>query len=334
LTRAQGFGLKIKLICTICSSTLTLFLDHFKCPKGHTFPIINEIARFTNSNNYAKSFGIQWKHFSKTQLDSYTKTDYSYQRLERICGPIDKFNNQLVLEVGCGAGRFSEILLKHGAKLFAIDISNAVEANNENNKSISKNYFIAQSDVATMPFASNSFNSIICLGMIQHTANPLETLQSLNKHLKPGGKIFVDFYSDIYPSTFSRKFLRVFLRMVHSRFKLAFVKGIVFLMWPIHQIFHVFIDSEIFVRSRFIQLSYYTLLRLSPVVDHKIAYGELTPSMLKQWSILDTHDTLTDRYKHLISYNSAQVLLRSAGFAQIKVNLGGNGLEVSAVKPK
>ena len=334
MTRAQEFGPRIKLICTVCFKTLILFSGAYKCSNGHTFLVINDIARFNSFDNYALNFGIQWKHFSKTQLDSHTKTSYSHQRLQRICGPIDQFQNKLVLEVGCGAGRFSEILLKHGAKLFAIDLSNAVEANNENCKSISKNYFIAQADVVGMPFAPNSFDSIICLGMIQHTPNPLETLQSLNKHLKPGGTIFVDFYSDKYPSTLSRKFLRSFLRIVPSRYKLALVKGIVFLIWPIHQIFHAFIDPEIFTSNRFIRALYYTLLKLSPAVDHKIAYGELTSSILKQWSILDTHDTLTDRYKHLNSKRSAQALLRSAGFTQVKVNLGGNGLESRAVKPR
>lgn len=170
--------------------------------------------------------------------------------------------------------------------------------------------------------------------MIKHTPNPLETLQSLNKHLKPGGAIFVDFYSDKYPYTSSRKFLRSFLRIVHSRCELALVKGIVFLLWPIHQIFHAFIDSQIFTSNRFVRTSYYTLLRLSPAVDHKIAYGELTSSILKQWSIVDTHDTLTDRYKHLNSKRSAQALLRSAGFTQVKMNSGGNGLESRGVKPR
>jgi 16S rRNA A1518/A1519 N6-dimethyltransferase RsmA/KsgA/DIM1 with predicted DNA glycosylase/AP lyase activity len=42
---------------------------------------------------------------------------------------------EIVLEVGSGAGRFTEIILKTGATLFSCDYSDAVEANFENNGS-------------------------------------------------------------------------------------------------------------------------------------------------------------------------------------------------------
>ena len=58
--------------------------NHYISDNGDEFPIINNIPRFIDSSNYAKSFGLQWKKFSKTQLDSYTKTNISKKRLERL----------------------------------------------------------------------------------------------------------------------------------------------------------------------------------------------------------------------------------------------------------
>ena len=39
-----------------------------------------------------------------------------------------------ICEVGCGAGRFTEIMLEAGAEIVSIDLSDAVEANYQTNK--------------------------------------------------------------------------------------------------------------------------------------------------------------------------------------------------------
>ena len=50
-----------------------------------------------------------------------------------------------VLEVGCGAGRFTEVMLAAGARVFACDLSSAVEANYANCNSWPE-YFVCQAD--------------------------------------------------------------------------------------------------------------------------------------------------------------------------------------------
>ena len=75
------------------------------CPHGCRFPVVGGIPRFVESDNYAASFGLQWKTFRKTQLDSYTDTNISRDRLTRcLGGSLDIVKNKDVLECGCGAG--------------------------------------------------------------------------------------------------------------------------------------------------------------------------------------------------------------------------------------
>ncbi|MBK9484344.1 MAG: hypothetical protein IPO01_03770 [Chitinophagaceae bacterium] len=76
--------------------------------------IINDIPRFVDSGSYASLFGDQWKEYKKTQLDSYTGSPTSESRLSRCLGGDlkDNLKGKLVLEAGCGAGRFTEVLLK------------------------------------------------------------------------------------------------------------------------------------------------------------------------------------------------------------------------------
>ena len=46
--------------------------------------------------------------------------------------------------------------------------------------------------------------------------------------------------------------------------------------------------------------------------------------------VLDTHDTLTDYYKHLRSEAQIEQSLRACGFSRVQVWRGGNGVEARA----
>jgi hypothetical protein len=49
--------------------------------------------------------------------------------------------------------------------------------------------------------------------------------------------------------------------------------------------------------------------------------------------MLDTHDTLTDYYKHLRSTEEIEAALRTAGMVDIETAYAGNGVEARARKP-
>jgi len=53
---------------------------------------------------------------------------------------------------------------------------------------------------------------------------------------------------------------------------------------------------------------------------------------MKMWAMLDTHDTLTDRFKHLRSESEIRDHLEKCGMENIQINLGGNGIEARANK--
>ena len=74
------------------------------------------------------------------------------------------------------------------------------------------------------------------------------------------------------------------------------------------------------------------LRRVSPVVDHYDRLPELSREQLEEWAILDTHDALTDRYKHLRSADEVAAMLRTAGLVDVEVAYGGNGVEARARK--
>lgn len=303
---------------------------------GQTYPAIKNIPRFTPLSSYANAFGSQWLAFSKTQLDSYTGYPISEDRLKQIGrGDFSFLKGKKVLEVGCGSGRFSEVLLKYGARLYAIDLSSAVEAQAEN-LAASYDYHLCQADVRALPFHQASFDVVVCVGVVQHTPDPEQTLAQLVSYLAPGGILLIDHYT-VYPNppqskvSFKTRIVpRYWLRqlMLHmpawATIRLCRLMG--FLLWPLHRMAW---------KNR--QRGWGRIFRkwlhvFSPMHDYHELYPFLPDKTLYQWSVLDTHDGLTDYYKYTRYKEEIESTLTTLGMTEVHAWYGGNGVEAFAIK--
>lgn len=323
----------ISMQCPLHATPLTIVPlpdgNLFCCQSGCNFPVVSGIPRFVASDCYASSFGLQWNTFRKTQLDSYTGTTISHDRLTRIVGgDLASLRGKSVLEAGCGAGRFTEMLLSAGANVFAVDLSSAVEANYENCRSFidGANYFVCQADIRSLPLAPGQFDVVLCVGVIQHTPNPEETIAALCSHLKPGGMLAIDHYTHGYGITPSRQLLRNQLLQMPADFALLFCSMLTDLLWPVHELLWKSQNSSAGVAAR------QAFLEHSPLVDYHDAYPQLSADILRSWALLDTHDTVTDVYKHLRSAEEIAACLAASGMQQIDAVYAGNGVEARAIR--
>jgi 2-polyprenyl-3-methyl-5-hydroxy-6-metoxy-1,4-benzoquinol methylase len=292
------------------------------CPAGCRFPVVRGIPRFVSSDNYAAAFGWQWTHFRRSQLDSYTGTTISRDRLARcLGGSLSMLRGKTVLEAGCGAGRFTEILLEAGARVFAADLSIAVDANYAN-CGATDDYFVCQADIRHLPVAPHTFDVVLCLGVVQCTPQPEETIAALAGYVAPGGLLVIDHYSRDYPATAPRRALRhVLLRLPPDHARRVFLSTVHALL-PMHRV--------LWRRRRgFGRLRRY-LARVSPVVDYYDTYPELDTRLLSEWAVLDTHDTVTDHYKHFRRPDEIRDTLIGLGLVDVEVSVGGNGVEARA----
>jgi 2-polyprenyl-3-methyl-5-hydroxy-6-metoxy-1,4-benzoquinol methylase len=295
------------------------------CQEGCSVIIARGIPRFVDSKNYASAFGLQWNAFKKTQLDSYTGTTISYDRLTRcLGGALEILRGTSVLEVGCGAGRFTELMLGAGARVLACDLSEAVEANYENCRGWA-DYFVCQADARRIPVAPHSFDFVICLGVIQHTPDPEETIAALATYVRPGGTLVIDHYAPGYPANFLQRNLRRLFIRLPSRIAKSTALGVARALLPLHRLTWKYQRGWWRLRA--------PLLKHSPLVDYHDAYAQLGHQLLADWSVLDTHDTLTDYYKHLRTTEQIASCLESCGLTELEVSYGGNGVEARAKMP-
>lgn len=72
------------------------------------------------------------------------------------------------LDVGCGAGCFSKVVLDSGAMVVSLDYSSEEDACYGINERFRANHAVVQGDIYKSPFKSNSFNYVYCFGVLQH----------------------------------------------------------------------------------------------------------------------------------------------------------------------
>lgn len=302
------------------------------CSEGCRWNVRGGIPRFVGENNYASSFGVQWNKYPRTELDSYTGKSYSRQRLERCLGaPLESLRDKVVLECGSGAGRFTELLIQNCQALTCIDFSSAVEANLRNCRPLAP-YLLMQGDVNSSPLPRQFFDVVVCLGVIQHTSNPEQTISSLDSYVKPGGELVIDHYTRDRGSK-SRNLLNYFdyLDMVYP------MRGVLRRMKPEHAVrvtkwLTAVCDPIRRQTSKSLALDR-IVRRLLPTACYYNKFPDLDPTIVYEMNELDTCDWLTEYYKFFRSPDQIRATLERLGLEVKSCGLGGNGVEARARVP-
>lgn len=317
------------LVCPIDHLPLEEVAGGLTCTAGHKYQTRLGISRLlTAESNYADAFGEQWNQYRITQLDSYTNTTISKDRLKRCLGDVlwKKLNQKErveILEAGCGAGRFTEVLLDlPAASVTSTDLSSAVEPNQLNCPQ-SNQHRIIQCDINQLPFLPEQYDVVLCIGVIQHTEDPEQTIAGLYGQVKPGGYLVIDHYTHMLSryTKVTSLILRSILKRLPPKQGIYITERLVRFFFPLHRAVR---------RKRLLQV---LLSRISPCVTYYNSYPEFNDKLQYEWSLLDTYDSLTDYYKHMRTCSQIRNTLTCLGAQDIWVAKGGNGIEARCRKP-
>ena len=261
-------------------------------------------------NNYAKNFGYQWKDFSKTQIDHFNKTNISKKFIDNITfNEYKSFKDKLVLEIGCGPGRFSEHLFKYSKKLIINDLSDAIFFNHYKNK---KNVIAIQDDFNNLRKLKLSFDIIVCRGVLQHTPDPLNSILQMKKLLNKSGSIYFDIYTRPLTGFLNSKYI---WRHVIKFFKISYndlnsfltknCKSFLYYRRLLNKFFNInlnFLWDYIF-----------------PIYDYQ-GKLPLNKKQLEEWAIMDTLDGLLATYDKPYNYDKIKKFLEQNSLKIIKFN--------------
>jgi ubiquinone/menaquinone biosynthesis C-methylase UbiE/uncharacterized protein YbaR (Trm112 family) len=296
---------KIQLLeCLNCRSRLLLESDQYQCSNcGAVFPIVNSVPRFVPSENYAGSFGLQWNRFEKTQIDSNLQTKRSEKRFtEETLWDSTSLKSRNVLDAGCGAGRFSEIALKFGANLIAVDFSTAVDTAEKNLANGSR--LVIQADLANLPIQSDSIDYIYCIGVLQHTKNPDVIVKELLRCLKVDGELTLTFYenSSWHVKFYSKYLVRPMTKRLPPQLLLNFLESTSKIWYPV--------TNWLYRLPRPLSRLFRFLIPIANYVEFE--YHSKADAISE--SILDTFDMLSPAFDRPIKKSTIMKWVRGSGF--------------------
>jgi SAM-dependent methyltransferase len=212
-------------------------------------------------------------------------------------------------------------LLGRGAYVTSIDLSDAVDANQDNFPQ-DGTHRIAQADIQQLPFAPQQFDVVFCLGVIQHTPIPEKTIACLYEQVKPGGTLVIDHYRhSLSWYTKSAPLFRHYIRRLSPEEGMRWTEWLVDTLLPLHRMARHFYPAQML------------LSRLSPVLCFYHVHPTLSDTLQREWALLDTHDSLTDWYRHVRTWGQIQRSLERLGLQEIWCSYGGNGVEARGKRP-
>jgi SAM-dependent methyltransferase len=178
------------LRCPKCRATLELreTASALHCQGcAASYPISGGVPRLAGEP-YVASFGRQWNRYDVARDEE----DEMTFAVKTGVAPRD-LAGKLVLDAGCGGGRYARLAGRFGAQVVGVDLSAAVE------KAASlcadlPCVAIAQADLLDLPLAERAFDLVFSIGVLHHSPDPRGAFAQVAARVKPGGRLAVWLY--------------------------------------------------------------------------------------------------------------------------------------------
>ncbi|MEO5373535.1 MAG: methyltransferase domain-containing protein [Alphaproteobacteria bacterium] len=278
-----------------------------KCPRCTSqWPVVRGIPRFVaEAQNYAGNFAFEWERWGRVQIDRFAGHSLSEQRFlaDSRWSP-EWMRGKLILDAGCGAGRFADVAARLGARVVAVDLSGAADACRTNNAVHGPRMEVVQASFYALPFRKDVFDGLYCMGVIQHTPDPERTMRVLPAYVKPEGRLVYNFYevsaySKAQPIKYALRLVTPHLPNLANHWLSLLLTTMLFpVTWLLSRIPKVRILN----------------VAMPICASHDPA---LTLRQQFIWTLLDTFDWYSPRYENRQRHHEVANLLRKMGLKEV-----------------
>lgn len=139
---------------------------------------------------------------------------------ESIAKSLNGKSGSTLLDAGCGSCRHSPRLAKHGMKVTAVDYSEYIVEKAKESlavQGLENDIEVRQEDLLNFSFPDNSFDYILCWGVLMHIPEVEVAISEVSRVLKPGGVIVLSEVNMNSIEVNSIELLRPFLRKKNIR---------------------------------------------------------------------------------------------------------------------
>lgn len=140
------------------------------------------------------SFGWEWLTFDSQIQDTYMTGKNNFLDFIYPVAEVD-FVGKLVLDAGCGMGRFLKLGAEFGSReIIGVDLSDSVDAAYRNTRLL-VNAHVVQADIYALPFV-DQFDYIFSVGVLHHLPDPQQGFACLAQLLTDGGQLSAWVYGE------------------------------------------------------------------------------------------------------------------------------------------
>jgi SAM-dependent methyltransferase len=186
--------------------------DSLRCGGcGASYPVFGGVPRLAGEA-YVASFGRQWNRYdvARDEEDEATFAVKTGVHSSELAG-------RLVLDAGCGGGRYARLVARAGAKVVGVDLSDAVDKA----ASLCAGYpgvAVVQADLLDLPLAERAFDLAFSIGVLHHSPDPRRAFAQVAARVKPGGRLSVWLYRrNTPPQEWVNSALRAFTARLPAR---------------------------------------------------------------------------------------------------------------------
>jgi SAM-dependent methyltransferase len=193
------------LACPACASSLDLDVNErgdgeirtgvLRCSRdGRVFPVTRFIPRFVDADTYADSFSRQRlyvrQHFQHYGDDRSGDTQF----LPTTGFTAEQIRAALTLDVGCGYGRFVDVVERMGGRVVGVDLSTHSIDLAHDFVGLRPNVHLVQADLFHLPFRREVFDQAYAIGVLHHTPDTGAAFHAILPYIRHGGQIAVWVY--------------------------------------------------------------------------------------------------------------------------------------------
>ena len=152
-----------------------------------SWKIADGIPRFV-TDEHLESFGHQWTRFEVAHDDEDRATFAA-----KTGFPLSDLAGKVILDAGCGGGRYAKVCGEAGATVFGADHTRAVDKARQLCGHLPNVNFV-QADLKHLPFEPASFDFVFSIGVMHHDADTRSVFDAVAAMVKPGGRYSVWLY--------------------------------------------------------------------------------------------------------------------------------------------
>lgn len=151
--------------------------------------------RLTQLANHFSEKSDYWEGLYSNHKDPPNFMIYELSNRKKfVLQMMDNFANNKklnILDIGCGTGHYLEEIIKRGHNAFGSDIAKGMLLKCKNRLNQENNSKLLLSNIESLPFPSDYFDLIICVGVIEYLSNISISINEMRRILKNNGLLII-----------------------------------------------------------------------------------------------------------------------------------------------